>query len=81
MSLKEAKRIVVRGGRLIDPERGIDQLGDLLIEDGKIQTFGELDVTDAATLDAKGLVIAPGFFDIHAHLREPGTEEAETIRT
>lgn len=81
MSLKQAKRIVVRGGRLIDPERGIDQLGDLLIEDGKIQTLGEVDVTDAATLDAKGLVIAPGFFDIHAHLREPGTEEAETIRT
>ena len=36
MSLKEAKRIVVRGGRLIDPARGIDKLGDLLIEDGKI---------------------------------------------
>ena len=81
MSLKEAKRIVIRGGRLIDPERGIDQLGDLLIENGKIQALGEVDVTDAATLDTEGLVVAPGFFDIHVHLREPGTEEAETIRT
>ncbi len=81
MSLKEAKKIVIREGRLMDPERGVDRVGDLLIEDGKIQALGNLDVTDAATLDAEGLVIAPGFFDIHVHLREPGTEEAETIRT
>ncbi len=81
MSLKEAKRIVIRGGRLIDPERGIDQIGDLLIEDGDIQTLGEVDAVDAAILDAERLVVAPGFFDIHVHFREPGTEEAETIRT
>ena len=81
MSLNGSKRIVIRGGRLIDPERGVDQTGDILIEDGKIQAVGEVEVSDAETLDAKGLVVAPGFFDIHVHLREPGTEEAETIRT
>ncbi len=81
MSLNGAKRIVIRGGRLIDPERGMDQTGDILIEDGKIRAVGEVEVSDTETLDAKGLVVAPGFFDIHVHLREPGTEEAETIRT
>ncbi len=81
MPLDGAKRIVVREGRLLDPERGVDQTGDILIEDGKIQAVGEVEVSDAETLNAKGLVVAPGFFDIHVHLREPGTEEAETIRT
>ena len=74
-------RIVVKNGHLIDPAEDIDRVGDVLIENGKIEAVGDVEVSDARTLDAEGLVVAPGFFDIHVHLREPGTEEAETIRT
>ncbi len=74
-------KLAVRNGRLIDPARGLDRVADLLVEDGRIVEIGKLDELDAATFDASGLVVAPGFFDIHVHLREPGTEEAETIRT
>ncbi len=74
-------KLALRNGRLIDPARGLDRVADLLIEDGRIVEIGTLDEIDAATFDASGLIVAPGFFDIHVHLREPGTEEAETIRT
>ena len=74
-------KLAVRNGRLIDPAHGLDKVADLLVEDGRIVEIGKLDELDAATFDASGLVVAPGFFDIHVHLREPGTEEAETIRT
>ena len=74
-------KLALRNGRLIDPARGLDRVADLLVEDGRIVEIGKLDELDAATFDASGLVVAPGFFDIHVHLREPGTEEAETIRT
>ena len=74
-------KLALRNGRLIDPARGLDRVADLLVEDGRIVEIGTLDEIDAATFDASGLIVAPGFFDIHVHLREPGTEEAETIRT
>ncbi len=74
-------KLAVRNGRLIDPAHGLDKVADLFVEDGRIVEIGKLDELDAATFDASGLVVAPGFFDIHVHLREPGTEEAETIRT
>ena len=74
-------KLALRNGRLIDPAHGLDRVADLLVEDGRIVEIGKLDELDAATFDASGLVVAPGFFDIHVHLREPGTEEAETIRT
>jgi dihydroorotase len=74
-------KTVIRNGHLLDPARGVDRKGDLLIEDGTVRLVGSVPETDAQTLDARGRVIAPGFFDIHVHLREPGAEEAETIRT
>ena len=77
----ERMKIVVKNGHLIDPGRDIDRVGDLLIEEGKIAAVGNVDALDALTVDAAGLVVAPGFFDIHVHLREPGAEEAETLRT
>ncbi|MDP6511307.1 MAG: dihydroorotase [Dehalococcoidia bacterium] len=76
-------RLLISGGRLIDPASGHDAPADLLIEDGHIAWVGpgappqELD----AILDATGLVVAPGFVDLHCHLREPGYEEKETIAT
>jgi dihydroorotase len=73
--------LLIKGGRLVDPQRKLDTVGNLLIRDGKIREIGDINVEEVPVLEAKGLVVAPGFFDIHVHLREPGTEEAETIAT
>jgi dihydroorotase len=73
--------LLVRNGRLIDPARKTDTVTDVVIRDGKIQSIGAASVSGIPVFDATGLVVAPGFFDIHVHLREPGTEEAETIAT
>jgi dihydroorotase len=73
--------LLVRNGRVVDPARNLDTVTDILIRDGKIRGIGSMTVSDIPIFDATGLVVAPGFFDIHVHLREPGTEEAETIAT
>jgi dihydroorotase len=73
--------LLVRNGRLVDPARNIDTVTDVLIRGGKIRAIGVRNVADIRAFDATGFVVAPGFFDIHVHLREPGTEEAETIAT
>jgi dihydroorotase len=73
--------LLIRNGRAIDPARRLDATVDILIRDGKIKTIGKNLSADGPQIDATGLVVAPGFFDIHVHLREPGTEEAETIAT
>ncbi len=74
--------LLIRNGRLVDPARKLDAVTDILIRDGKIRSIGQTDPTSGiSSLDASGLIVAPGFFDIHVHLREPGTEEAETIAT
>jgi dihydroorotase len=73
-------RILVRGGRILDPSSRRDEPGDVLIEDGKIAAVGAgLDATGSEVLEAEGGWIAPGFFDMHAHLREPGQEYKEDI--
>jgi len=73
--------LVIRNGRVIDPARKLDAVVDVLISAGKIATIGRnvQAPADIPQFDAKDLIVAPGFFDIHVHLREPGTEEAETI--
>ncbi|HET7040355.1 MAG TPA: dihydroorotase [Gemmatimonadales bacterium] len=75
--------LLIRGGRLIDPSRNLDEVADLLIQDGTVAGVGRgLGAPDGAeTLDAKGLVVAPGLVDVHTHLREPGQEDRETIAT
>ncbi len=73
--------LLVRNGRLVDPARNIDTVTDVVIRAGKIRAIGAANVSGIPTFDATGFVVAPGFFDIHVHLREPGTEEAETIAT
>lgn len=73
--------LLVKNGRVLDPARKLDAVADILILDGKIRSVGKAIQADAPALDATGLIVAPGFFDIHVHLREPGTEEAETIAT
>jgi dihydroorotase len=75
-------RLLIKGGRIIDPSRAMDGTGDILIEDGRVHSVGT-DVSDegAEVFDASGLVVAPGFIDLHVHLREPGEEYKETIAT
>jgi dihydroorotase len=71
--------LLIKNGRVVDPARRIDAVVDVVIRGGKIVSIGKADVPEIPQFDATGLVVAPGFFDIHVHLREPGTEEAETI--
>ena len=72
--------LAVRGGRVIDPANGVDTVADVLIADGRIANVGPIAGKDASeTIDASGLVVCPGFVDIHTHLREPGFEHKETI--
>jgi dihydroorotase len=79
---KEAIYLLIHGGHIIDPSQGIDQVGDLLIGDGKImQIEGTFIPGETKHFDASGLVVCPGFVDLHCHLREPGFEEKETIAT
>jgi dihydroorotase len=73
--------LVVKSGRLVDPARKVEAVTDIVIRGGKIQSIGAASSSDIPVFDATGLIVAPGFFDIHVHLREPGTEEAETIAT
>jgi len=77
------KRLLIRNGRVIDPSQGLDQGMDVLLENGRVAALGErLDVpAKTKVLDAAGLVVAPGFIDLHTHLREPGFEHKETIES
>ena len=77
------KRLLIRNGRVIDPSQGLDQGMDLLLENGVVASVGERLDPPAKTkvFDAAGLVVAPGFIDLHAHLREPGFEHKETIES
>ena len=75
-------RVLIRGGRVIDPAAGTDLEGDMLVEGGRIGAVGEgLEADGADVVDGAGLVVAPGFVDPHVHLCEPGWEHRETIRT
>jgi dihydroorotase len=77
------KPLLIEKGRLLDPGHGIDHTGSVLISDGTIVWLGQGTATPQATecdvLDASGLVVCPGFIDLHCHLREPGFEDKETI--
>ncbi len=77
--------LLISGGRIIDPCRGLDRVGDLLIVDDKIEWIGEPGSAPlqhgCTILTANGMVVSPGFIDLHCHLREPGFEEKETIAT
>jgi dihydroorotase len=75
-------KTVIRNGRVICPATGQDGTADVAIEDGRIAAVApQLDTTGANVIDATGLVVTPGFIDIHVHFREPGFEHAETIET
>ena len=75
-------KTLIKNGRVVDPSQNLDAVMDLLIEDGKITAL-EKKITAKAddVFDATGLVVAPGFIDLHTHLRDPGLEAKEDMRT
>ncbi|GLC26558.1 dihydroorotase [Roseisolibacter agri] len=84
MSAPDRRPILLAGGRVLDPSQQLDlAVGDVLLVDGKIQHAGERIARpdDAEIVDCAGLVVSPGFVDVHCHLREPGREDVETIAT
>lgn len=75
-------KLLIKNGRVVDPGSQIDETLDILIERGKIVDLkAKIEAEGAKIIDASRLVVAPGFIDMHAHLREPGQEEKEDIRT
>lgn len=75
-------KTVIRGGRAIDPAIGLDAVRDIVIENGFIIEIAEhADTAYARVVDAEGAYVAPGFIDMHVHLREPGQTHKETIAT
>ncbi len=77
--------VLISGGRVIDPWQNLDATGDVLLQDGRVAwthvgTDSSPDVPSGTQrIDATGMIVAPGFIDLHAHLREPGQEHKETI--
>lgn len=71
-------KTLIRGGRVIDPANKIDKIADVLVSEGKIAAVGEaLSAEGAQVIEAAGKIVAPGFIDMHVHLREPGQEAKE----
>jgi dihydroorotase len=73
--------LLIRGGRVIDPTQQLDSQADVLMRDGKVVEVGKIGGGAEETIDARGLIVAPGFIDLHVHLREPGQWQKETIAT
>ncbi len=74
------RNLLIKGGRVIDPSQKIDEVRNILISKGLIATHGKTYKNGKAEVfDASGMIVMPGLIDMHAHLREPGNEEAETI--
>ena len=78
-----APSLLLRGGRIVDPSQGMNDVGDVFIVNGLVEGSGRLGEIrrDGAMdmVDCTGQVVSPGFVDVHCHLREPGREEVETI--
>lgn len=82
LEYEKPSRVLFRAGRLLDPVENRDSQADLLVEDGRIAAIGpDLQVEGARIVDCSGLVITPGWLDMHVHFREPGREDEETIKS
>ncbi len=77
--------LLIQEGHIIDPDQGIDEIGSVLISKGKVARISTgkpiPPQSGYATLPAEGMIVCPGFIDLHCHLRQPGFEEKETIAT
>ncbi len=74
-------RILIVGGRVIDPSQKLDRTTNLLLEDGRVAAYDAQPTGAEQVIDAAGKIVSPGLIDMHVHLREPGREEDETIAT
>jgi len=84
MTRAETKSLLIKGGHLIDPAAKINASMDILLRDGRVAEVALPSKTRGAAdekFDARGLIVAPGFIDLHVHLREPGQGYKETIAT
>jgi dihydroorotase len=76
------RMLLIKNGRVLDPASRTDAALDVLLDGERVSQLGaNLTAPDAEIFDAKGLIVAPGFIDLHCHLREPGQEMSETIET
>jgi dihydroorotase len=75
-------KLLIKGGKVIDPVNNLAQVADIMVSDGKIEAVGQnLKANGAEIIDASGKLVLPGLIDMHVHLREPGLEAKETIET
>jgi dihydroorotase len=75
-------QLIIRQGRVVDPSQKLDRVADIGIAEGRIAEIApKIKTKSRKEIDARGLIVAPGFMDMHVHLREPGREDAETIET
>ena len=75
-------KYLIKGGRVVDPKNKIDEVMDVLISEAKVEKVArDIKNSGAKIIDAKGKIVAPGLIDMHVHLREPGREDKETVRT
>ena len=73
-------KILITGGRAMDPANHLDTVADVLLADGEVVKIGpNLEESAARRIDAAGKIVSPGLIDLHVHFREPGDEEEETI--
>jgi dihydroorotase len=78
-----SRDLLLRGGRIVDPSQNMDVVGDVLLRDGKVEACGaSIGTPDGAeVIHCAGLVVSPGMIDVHVHMREPGREDVETIKS
>ena len=84
MNRRENRSLLIKGGRVIDPAAKIDAPMDVLLREGQVAEIaapGKIRGAADDKFDARGLIVAPGFIDLHVHLREPGQGYKETIAT
>ena len=74
-------QILITGAKIYDPVSGETRLGDIAVSNGVLSDPKEIDHAKAEVIDGKGCVVTHGFIDIHAHFREPGGEDKETLAT
>ncbi|MCU0641011.1 MAG: dihydroorotase [Candidatus Margulisbacteria bacterium] len=73
-------KLLIKGGRVIDPAAGLDGIRDVLLESGKVKEIGvRVKGQGARVIEAKGMLVFPGLIDMHVHLRDPGRPDKETI--
>lgn len=84
MNKNESKNVLIKSGRVIDPEKGKEFVSDIYIKNGIVARIKEnikAVRNDTVKIDAKGCIVCPGFVDMHVHLRDPGFEDEETIES